>query len=155
MRTGMQEIQPRSSFARTSQPRKLRVVLADRSPEYLKAVLALLELHEKIELIGRAANMEEAVQLVLRHEPDVVLIDLDMDLASLLIPAVVLSARSAVKIVGMCVDETISLRQFDLLTGINALVHRSRLQAELLFFVDAFSGSEGGNTMAEDSIAPS
>ncbi len=155
MRTGIQETQPRSSFATSSQPRKLRVVLADGSSEYLKAVLALLELHEKMELIGRAATIEEAVQLVLRHEPDLVLIDLDMDLANLLIPAVVISARNAVQIVGMCVDETISLRRLDLLTGINALVHRSRLQEELLFFLDAFAESGNGNAIVGGSIAPS
>jgi two-component system response regulator DesR len=155
MRTTIQQTQPRSCFERASQSPKLRVVLADQSPEYLKAVLALLELHETIELIGRAANIEEAVQLVLRHEPDMVLIDLDMDMANLLIPAVVISARNAVKVVGMCMDETISLRQLELLTGINALVHRTRLQEELLFFVDAFSESGKGNAVAGGSIAQS
>lgn len=116
---------------------KLRVVLADESLEYMETVLTLLELHEQIDLIGRAATFPETVQLVLNHEPDLLLLDLDMRLANLVVPAVLLSSRNMMKIVGLCVDELVSFSHLDCITGVNVLVHRKRLRQELLSVIGA------------------
>ena len=133
----------KSKFAAVGSDRfhKLRVVLADESPEYMETVLTLLELHEHIDLIGRAANFPEAVQLSLNHEPDLLLLDLDMNLANMVVPAVLLSSRQVVKIVGLCIDETISFRHMDCITGVNVLVHRKRLRQELLSLIDVLNRS--------------
>jgi len=141
MRTAAQAAQPKTASVNASRNRKLRVVLADGSDEHMKIVRALLELHERVALIGRAANLGEATELVVNHSPDLLLLDLDMRLAKLIVPAAVLSSRTQVKIIGLCIDETISFRQLDCITGVNVLVHRSRFRQEFLSVVDSLYGN--------------
>lgn len=127
-RTLFEDIQHEPSVADGDQLPKLRVVLADGSAESMNAVLALLELHDLVDLIGRAASIDEALQLTVNHAPDLLLIDLDMERAKLLIPAVVLSASSSIGIVGICRDGT---KLPDLLPSLDALIPRSRLSVDL------------------------
>jgi DNA-binding NarL/FixJ family response regulator len=137
MRATIEATETCGSFADAIKAQRLRVVVANGSPQYMSAVLVLLELHEMIDLIGRAANFEEAIQLVANHQPDMVLIDLEMPLANLAIPAMILCARTSVKIVGMCATETIPLHASDVITAVNALIHSSRLRQEFLSVVGA------------------
>jgi CheY-like chemotaxis protein len=126
MTSPMKVVQPQFAVVSCAETSKLRVVLADESPEYMEVVLTLLDMHERIDLIGRAANFPETVQLALNHQPDLLLLDLDMHLANLVVPAVLLSSRNSVNIIGLCIDETISFRHMDCITGVNVLVHRKQ-----------------------------
>ena len=56
----------------------LRVVLADDHPVYLSGVAAALSEPGDIEVIGMAEDGEAAVDLALRSQPDVVIMDLHM-----------------------------------------------------------------------------
>jgi len=141
MRTAVQTAEAKAAEVGPNPARKLRVVLADGSEEHMKIVLALLQMHERVDLIGRAANFGEATELVVNHSPDLLLLDLDMRLAKLIVPAAVLSSRTQVKIIGLCIDETISFRQLDCITGVNVLVHRSRFRQEFLSVVDSLYGN--------------
>jgi DNA-binding NarL/FixJ family response regulator len=136
----IEEVEACHNVSSISKGSKLRTVAVDGSSEYMETVLALLEFHEIVDLIGRAANFEEAVQLVVNHQPDLVLIDLDMPLANMVIAACVLCTRRPVKTVGMCAAETIPLRALDFITAVNALIRRSRLRQEFLIVVDAIWG---------------
>jgi hypothetical protein len=143
VRTLFEEIQLEPRFANGNPSPKLRVVLADGSPEYMNAVRALLELHAIVDLIGRAASIDEALQLTVNHAPDLLLIDLDMELAKLLNPVVVLSTSSSIRIVGICSGRTIPL---DFLPSLDALIPRSRLSVELpslIWAIDRSSSCAG------------
>jgi DNA-binding NarL/FixJ family response regulator len=59
-------------------PRPIRVVLADDQRLVRESLGTMLDLLEGIELVGSAADGEEAVALAARHSPDVVLMDLRM-----------------------------------------------------------------------------
>jgi DNA-binding NarL/FixJ family response regulator len=54
------------------------VLIADDQRLFAEALEAILSSDERIEIVGRAANGAEAVELVARHRPDVVLMDLSM-----------------------------------------------------------------------------
>jgi DNA-binding NarL/FixJ family response regulator len=56
----------------------IRVVLADDESLFVEALAALLELDERIDVVGRARDGLEALRLVASVRPDVVLMDLDM-----------------------------------------------------------------------------
>ena len=56
----------------------LTVLIADDHPLFRKGMRSLLETMPAITLIGEAKNGREAVELVLVHQPDVVLMDLQM-----------------------------------------------------------------------------
>jgi DNA-binding NarL/FixJ family response regulator len=114
---------------------RLRAVIADASPEFMSVVLRMLEFHEVVDLIGRAATFEEVVQLVLKQQPDLVLIDLEMPLANLAIPAMILASRRLVTIVGMCAGQTVSSTPVEIMTTVDALIHKGRLREELPSFL--------------------
>lgn len=56
----------------------IRVFVADDHPVFRRGVVALLEEWDDMKLIGEASDGEEAVELCLRHRPDVTLLDLRM-----------------------------------------------------------------------------
>lgn len=57
---------------------RVRVLLADDHQLFAEALQLLLELDDRIEVVGRAADGAEAVELALRFRPDVVLMDVRM-----------------------------------------------------------------------------
>ena len=56
----------------------IRVVVAEDQSMVLGALAALLEIESDIEVVGRARDGREAVDLVARHRPDVLLADIEM-----------------------------------------------------------------------------
>jgi two-component system, NarL family, response regulator DesR len=57
---------------------KIRVVIAEDQAMVLGALAALLELETDIEVVGRAHNGEEALQLVQGLHPDLLITDIEM-----------------------------------------------------------------------------
>lgn len=123
--------------------RRFRVVVADASLDFMAVVLCLLEFHDAIDLIGRASHFEDVVQLVVSQGPDLVLLDLDMPLASLAIPAMILAARSPMRIIGMRSGETAPLTPIESLTTMDALVHKEHLRDEFLAVLQSVSAAPG------------
>jgi DNA-binding NarL/FixJ family response regulator len=60
------------------QPGRLRVLLADDHELYIEALTMTLELDERLEVVGRARDGKEAIDLASALQPDVVLMDLHM-----------------------------------------------------------------------------
>jgi two-component system, NarL family, nitrate/nitrite response regulator NarL len=60
------------------QPRPVRVLIADDEPLFVETVKALLAHDSRLEVVGTAANGQDAVDLVLALVPDVTLMDISM-----------------------------------------------------------------------------
>ncbi len=58
--------------------RPIRVLIADDHVLFVDAVVAILSTDERFQVVGRAANGEEAVQLAAELDPDVILMDISM-----------------------------------------------------------------------------
>lgn len=56
----------------------LTVLIADDHPLFRKGLRSLLEMMSDITLVGEARSGEEAVEMALAHQPDIVLMDLQM-----------------------------------------------------------------------------
>ena len=56
----------------------MRVLIADDEPLFAEALELLLDADERIEVVGRATDGSQAVELAEALEPDVVLMDLSM-----------------------------------------------------------------------------
>ncbi len=56
----------------------IRIVLAEDQGMLLGALGSLLNLEEDMEVVGKATNGEEALQLVKLHEPDICIMDIEM-----------------------------------------------------------------------------
>jgi DNA-binding NarL/FixJ family response regulator len=58
--------------------RAVRVLIADDQRLFAESLMTVLSEDERVEVVGIAANGEEAVKLVSELEPDVILMDLKM-----------------------------------------------------------------------------
>ena len=56
----------------------MRILIADDEPLFAEALAALLEADGRVEVVGRAADGREAIELAGELEPDLVLMDLSM-----------------------------------------------------------------------------
>jgi DNA-binding NarL/FixJ family response regulator len=63
---------------RRAQSDPLRVVVADGDPEFAEFLATIVDANERYEVIGIAADGEEAVQLSVWQDADVVLLDVDL-----------------------------------------------------------------------------
>ena len=57
---------------------RIRVLVVDDDDLLATALAALLESDERIEHVGRAHTGEEAIALVAEHDPDIVIMDVEM-----------------------------------------------------------------------------
>lgn len=60
----------------------IRIVIAEDQRMLLGALASLLNLEPGMEVVGQAGNGEEAIALVRRHRPDLVLMDIEMPVKS-------------------------------------------------------------------------
>jgi two-component system response regulator DesR len=60
----------------------IRIVIAEDQRMLLGALASLLDLEEDMQVVGKAINGEEAVQLVHLHKPDICIMDIEMPLKS-------------------------------------------------------------------------
>ncbi|WP_188208164.1 response regulator transcription factor [Alkalibacillus aidingensis] len=60
----------------------IRIVIAEDQGMLLGALGSLLDLEDDMEVVGKARNGEEAIDLVKRHQPDICLMDIEMPVKS-------------------------------------------------------------------------
>ena len=58
--------------------KKIKVIIADDHPIFRKGILGILKDENSMEVIGEASNGKEALELIKKSLPDVVLLDVDM-----------------------------------------------------------------------------
>lgn len=56
----------------------IRIVIAEDQRMLLGALGSLLDLEEDMEVVGKASNGENAIKLVLLHQPDICIMDIEM-----------------------------------------------------------------------------
>ena len=139
MKGATDQVDALGSFAYTREDCRLRVILADGSVECMDTILALLELHSVVDLIGRAADFEETIELVVNHQPDLVLVDLDIPLVNLVIPAIILCRCAPVKVVGLS-QGVFPSHPNDPLMAVDALIHKQDVYRDLLSVISALYG---------------
>jgi DNA-binding NarL/FixJ family response regulator len=61
-----------------SNPGSRRVVIVDDNPQVLQDLRQFFEMFNEVEIVGEASNGQEAIRLVQKLKPDVVVMDLEM-----------------------------------------------------------------------------
>ncbi|SDE98930.1 two component transcriptional regulator, LuxR family [Fontibacillus panacisegetis] len=60
----------------------ISIVIAEDQRLLLGALASLLDLEEDMQVVGRASNGEEAIELVRQYKPDIVVMDIEMPIRS-------------------------------------------------------------------------
>ena len=110
--------------------RRLRLIVADGTPGYLDTVRNVLEFHDIVDLLGRAANFEETIHLTVNLRPDLVLLGMEMPSAMVAIAAISITAAD-VEIVGMF-NACIPLHAPGLLLSVSGFMDKARFCNDLL-----------------------
>jgi len=130
MRTGIQRSEHCWSLSPEYENRRLRLIVADGTPGYLDTVRNVLEFHDIVDLLGRAANFEETIHLTVNLRPDLILLDMEMPSAMVAIAAISTTAAD-VEIVGMF-NACIPLHAPGLLLSVSAFMDKARFCTDFL-----------------------
>src|SRR5262245_79099 len=66
------------SDAGTQVMRKIRIVIADDHPIFMRGLLQILSADPELEIVAEARDGETALESIQRHQPDVAILDIDM-----------------------------------------------------------------------------
>ena len=124
-------------------PGRMRIVLADDHALFREALRLLINAESDLVVVGEAGTAAEAVALTLRHEPDILLLDVAMphvDGLSVLAEIVASSKSTRVIMVTGAVDEEGMLRAFHL--GARGFVLKESGAVQLLDSIRAVHAGE-------------
>lgn len=112
---------------------KIRVLLADDSPEFLKMMSGFLARDSAIELIGAALTGQDAIKLAAELHPDLILMDLIMPhMNGLDATRQIKSTPNAPIVVLLTGHDTPEYRSAATAAGADGFVYKPELFAELL-----------------------
>lgn len=131
-------------------PGPIRLVLADDNAVIRSGLASLLGLEDDLEVVAEAGNGREAVGLVRRHRPDVVLLDVRMPLMDGLEAAAQLAGEVKVLMLTYAEDAQIVTRAIRA-GAAGYLVHGRFTPSEL---ADAIRAVHGGHSVVSPAVAP-
>jgi two-component system nitrate/nitrite response regulator NarL len=119
----------------------IRVLIADDHALFVEALEAILAAEDRIAVVGRAENGEEAVQLEEELRPDVILMDISMPLLDGIEATRVIQARRATACVLMLTgsssnDDVDRARQ----AGAAGYITKDRIAADLIDAIVTVAG---------------
>ena len=111
--------------------KRIRTVVVDDSPTFLQVACELLELDPLIDLVARAGKGGEAIETVLKLQPDLVLMDVHMPYLDGLTLAWFFARRfPSSRVVLMSADESPELRDACETAGAVDFVHKENFREE-------------------------
>jgi two-component system chemotaxis response regulator CheB len=110
---------------------RIRAVVVDDSPTFLEVACALLEMDPAIDLVARAGKGGEAIEIVMKLKPDMVLMDVNMPYPDGLTLAWFFAHRfPSARVVLMSTDESAELRDACEEAGAFDFVHKENFRQE-------------------------
>jgi len=110
----------------------IRVVVADDDESFAHSLATLLETDGRFEVVGVAANGEQAIQLGIWHDPDVVVMDVRMPIIDGIEATRLLRRSRPRTCVLMMSGDTSDRSQEAIAAGAADVVHKRTVGAEML-----------------------
>jgi DNA-binding NarL/FixJ family response regulator len=118
----------------------IRVVIAEDHNLVRQGICALLEQSDEVQVVGDAANGEEAIKLVEAHQPDVVILDLSMPrLDGAQAAERILDMKLSTQIIILSMHADTTLVQQLLRRGVKGYLLKDAVTEELLLAIRAVS----------------
>ncbi len=113
-------------------PARPRILVVDDSPDLIDLVCLVLQAHYEVEIIGRATDGSQAVELVSELQPDLVIMDVCMPQLDGLTAAAIISSRyPATSVVLMSGDDSPQLCAQARKSGAKTFIHKPRLSTDI------------------------
>lgn len=127
----MLKTEPAPEALRETEPMRIRTVVVDDSATFLQVACELLDLDPLIDLVARAGKGGEAIEIVLKLQPDLVLMDVHMPYLDGLTLSWFFKHRfPAARVVLMSTDESPELREACADAGAFDFVHKENFREE-------------------------
>jgi CheY-like chemotaxis protein len=123
--------------------KRIRTVVVDDSPTFLEVTCELLELDSQIDVVARASKGGEAIETVLKLQPDLVLMDVHMPYLDGLTLAWFFTRRFPVaRIVLMSTENTPELLEACEESGAFDFVHKENFRQEFSSVIQRLNYSQ-------------
>ncbi|HWC19886.1 MAG TPA: response regulator transcription factor [Terriglobales bacterium] len=110
---------------------RLRTIVIDDSPSFLEVVCALLERDNELDIVARGRNGKEAIELVAKLNPDLVLMDVAMPQLDGLTAALLIACSwPDTRVVLMSAEDSPELRLESMSCGAEAFVPKPRFRED-------------------------
>lgn len=135
--------------------RGIRTIIVEDSPVAMQALANLLETHPFVQCVGSAGDDNEGLKLIEKHQPDLVLVDMEMPgLGGLALVEMLRRKFPGMRLVVVSTHEGFVWQQLSQTRGADAFVTKRRLHTEFpellqrLFPKPAALGLPGENVNA-------
>ena len=129
---------------------KIRAVIVDDSPNFIQVICALMELDDAVDVVGRASDGAEAIQVVAHLQPDLLVMDVQMPLLDGLVAASFLWQQFGTAIILMSADDSPRLREECLASGAVAFIYKPNFRKEFIPALREIFGLSEEHTSSSD-----
>lgn len=131
--------------------RKIRTIVADDSPEFLKMLGAFLQAQPELEIVGWGKHGQDVMALAEWLEPELVVLDMEMPVMTGLRAAELLRIqRPGLRIIIVSVNDSATWREECRRVGVDVFMTKHRLAGELPKQINrlfAQTGRSDGNNL--------
>lgn len=120
--------------------KKIRIVIADDHPIFLQGVVSILSKRMDLKIIGQANNGKKAMELIMRENPDIAILDVqmpDMDGFEVAKKAVLENPDTKIILLTMFTEESFVRKVFEI--GIKGYVLKESAVIDILNCIDSVS----------------
>ena len=126
--------------------KRIRTVVVDDSPTFLEVTCALLELEPLVDVVARADKGGEAIEIVMKLQPDLVLMDVHMPYLDGLTLAWFFRQRfPCAQVVLMSAENTPELREACADSGALDFVHKENFRQEFTAILQRIRSASAGS----------
>ncbi len=112
---------------------RVRVLIVDNLENVREGLRSILELHDEIEVVGEAANGEEAIALAEASHPNIVVMDVKMPvMCGIEATRQIKHQKLADKVVILTIDNSIQTRKSAFEAGADVFIEKSAETKQLL-----------------------
>jgi DNA-binding NarL/FixJ family response regulator len=129
---------------------KIKILIADDHTMFLQGIISLLEQEPNIEIVGKAVNGLEALQVIEQIPVDLLILDISMpEMDGIELSKILKKKFPAIKILVVSTHSNVSLISRLIRIGVNGYLLKNAEKAELLKAINTIAG--GDNYFSEET----
>jgi DNA-binding NarL/FixJ family response regulator len=129
---------------------KIKILIADDHTMFLQGIISLLEQEPNIEIVGKAVNGLEALQVIEQIPVDLLILDISMpEMDGIELSKILKKKFSAIKILVVSTHSNVSLISRLIRIGVNGYLLKNAEKAELLKAINKIAS--GDNYFSEET----